>query len=216
MPTRLSPLSDSRQRQAFARQGPLHRRARGTTPCVGRPLRKIVCHVERQRRPQSPHPVHQQIGIGDAVALADRPRPVADLRVYRLPQLPTGLLGGGGDVLGRARVGCIAGRAPDVGEGNVNGRRQPAEPFGAARLLPRVPRPKPGGRMARRNVAKDCWTSVKVQPPSLSAGTRALGLTRRYSALFCWFVESSTRESSNRAPISSSAMWGAREHAPGA
>src|SRR5262245_37398961 len=40
-------------------------------------------------------------------------------------------------------------------ESNVDGRRDPVEPLRAARLLARVPRPKPRRRMPRRYVAKN-------------------------------------------------------------
>ena len=65
-----------------------------------------------------------------------------------------GLLAGGGDILDRARIGGVSRRAAHVTECNLNGRRQPIEPFGAARFFARIPRPKPGGRMARRDIAQ--------------------------------------------------------------
>ena len=76
--------------------------------------------------------------------------------VDRLPELAARPFGGGRDVLDRARVGRITGRASDMGKGDVNCRRKPVEPFGAARLLPRIPWPKPGGRMARRDITQNC------------------------------------------------------------
>jgi hypothetical protein len=119
------------------------------------PARIVVRHIEAEQRTAPPVPIDHQPRVGDAVALADRPRPLPDLLVHAAPKRAGGRLAGRGDVLDRARIRGIARRAPDVRESDLNGRRQPVEPFGAAGVLPRVPRPQPGGRMAHRDVAQD-------------------------------------------------------------
>ena len=50
-------------------------------------------------RPASPRPVNNKQRIGDAVAIAERPRALADLLIDRVPEIAAGLLGGGGDIL---------------------------------------------------------------------------------------------------------------------
>ena len=56
----------------------LHRGPAGEPPRVFRPAREVVSHVERQDRP-APGPIDQQVRIGDAVALTDRPGSLTDL-----------------------------------------------------------------------------------------------------------------------------------------
>jgi hypothetical protein len=56
-----------------------------------------------------------------------------------------------------------------------------------------------------------------IVPSSItSAGTRPRGLTLRYSGVFCSFLAKASACESNLAPLSSSPMWDAVEHAPGA
>ena len=85
-----------RQRQPLGRESPLYRRPSGEAPGVRGPMRKITRHIKAEDGTTSPCPVDQQIRIGDAVALADRPWPFAYFRVDRLPELAAGLFGGGG------------------------------------------------------------------------------------------------------------------------
>ena len=81
-----------------------------------------MLHVEAEHRSAAPMPVDHQQRIGDAVALADRPGPMADFPIDRLPKLVRGLFAGGGHILDRARVARISRRAAHVTECNLNGR----------------------------------------------------------------------------------------------
>ena len=211
--------------QRFAAEGPFHGRSRdamrracavqfgGSRPGMSKP----------SAGPLSPHPEHHEIGVdhridprpetqgpgAEGARSTDGPKRPRQHLARPWPARPPSAVLGRRIALGAAHMG--------IGHMDRWTRAKPSTPS-PARLAGGGP-PARAPRLPERRGAMNCRMagfSVRAQSSIASAGTRPFPLIARYGARRCSPFFVSIAIAWKGTPVSSSAMWGASEHAPGA